>query len=127
MRAYRNGGRVAVILRLTLPAAESEGEAELAISEFYFTLAQAYLKGAEQLLAVSKNSDKAPISLCVDYAFEDSYHHDDIIAIKRFLRVNAGGVPQKYEVLDLFDVKSGLLLKRAHRTKSKKVKKKSPD
>ena len=127
MRAYRKGGRVAVILRLTLPIAEREGDAERALSKFYSALAEAYFKGAERLSRAHKDSDATPTVLTVDYELVDSQHFDSVIKVKRFLRVNAGSVSQKYEIFDVFDAASGLLLKRARKAKSKKVKKKAPN
>ena len=115
MRAYRNGGRIVLILKINLPRLDCDGAFSEYFNSFYLSLSDSYASLVERA-SLSFSPDRA---VKVTVSFEEippselklrrsrKKHIEDLICILR--TVSVGGI-KKSTVTDIFDKKRGVIL-----------------
>ena len=123
MKAYRNDGRLSVILKLSLPILKQENEAEeakvSAFNSFYLALAERYLS----LVSASTLGDRemgsvASVTVGYDIDAADLGRYKkaiqkcrDPIVIRRYVRINSSSTIKQSACIDIYDASLGVFVK----------------
>lgn len=120
MKSYRKNGRIAIVLKLTLPRLDGEGEANKAFNDFYYALAEKYDLSIADSKITSENI-KRPITVNVTFRdITDEYlashrryksKSAEIKVIKRLTRINSEGQTRSAEHTDVYSLKMGAFIK----------------
>lgn len=119
MKAYRENGRLSVILKLSLPTAEAGNFEEFNL--FYTSLAETYVKKLSDVCFPERREYKMPVTVTVGFEnITEEYLHSHVkllkrcknpIVIKRHVRINMGGEIKYAEYNDIYDTTGGVFVK----------------
>lgn len=120
MKSFNKDGRVRVILKMRLPCLEKESDGAADFNNFYERIAEGYMNLASQC-PYSTERGSRPTTVSVDF-FEvaDEYikkhtklskNGKDFAVIKRDVKINANGKIQRFEHIDIYNVKTHLFIK----------------
>lgn len=119
MRAYGRDGRLAAVLRLSLPKLCDDGDGDgNAFNAFYIALSERIQSAAAKIAFSSEACDGAvPVRITADFfdvtdtvcALRRKYA--SAVAVKRRISISAAGELKTLEFVDIYDVHGGVFLK----------------
>lgn len=122
MRAYGRDGRLAAVLRLSLPKlcdeGDGDGNAHDAFNAFYIAISERIQRAAEKIAFPSEARDgAAPVRITADFfdvtdtVCKVRRKYASAVAVKRRITISAAGERKTLEFVDIYDVHSGVFLK----------------
>ena len=120
MKLYREGGRVAVVLKLCLPRMCDEGALGQPFNDFYIRLAEKYALSAGKM--EKKNMDGArPVTVSVGFSVINEKYicehkkiktkHSELVVIERNVLININGSIKRAVYTDVYNFKDGIFIK----------------
>lgn len=121
MKSYRKNGRVAIVLKLSLPRILEDTGIIEPFNNFYSALAEQYDLNISDITVVTENMNR-PITVTVSFTditeeYTKSYGRKnkattgDVIVIKRLVRINSDGQVRSAEYVDIYNMSLGLFVK----------------
>lgn len=119
MRAYGRDGRLAAVLRLSLPKLCDEGDGDgNAFNAFYIAISERIQRATEKIAFQSEARDgAAPVRITADFfdvtdtVCKVRRKYASAVAVKRRITISAAGERKTLEFVDIYDVHSGVFLK----------------
>ena len=121
MKSYRKNGRLAIVLKLSLPRILEDTGIIKPFNDFYSALAERYDLNISDITVVTENMNR-PITVTVSFTditeeYTKSYgrknkaNEGDVIVIKRLVRINSDGQVRSAEYMDIYNMSIGIFVK----------------